>query len=55
VAAAGQPWGEQALTDRLLRLLSGVEPGAEPLTLQAALAEPPPRPQDDAGRLPLTW
>lgn len=55
VSAGGQSLAEQALTDRLLQLLSGVEPAKGALSLEAALQEPPPQQQDDGRRLPLTW
>lgn len=55
VGAGGQSLFEQQLTDRLLQLLSGVEAAAEPLTLEAALAQPPPQLANDDSRLPLTW
>jgi hypothetical protein len=55
-AAGGQTLAEQALTDRLLQLLAGVEPAGAPLSLEAALQVPPPQPQgEDGARLPLTW
>ncbi len=55
VGAGGQSLREQQLTDRLLQLLSGVEAAAEPLTVDRALAQPPPQLANDDSRLPLTW
>lgn len=54
VASGGQTLEEQALTDRLLKLLSGVEPAA-PLCIAGALAQPPPVVGGEGSRLPLTW
>ncbi|KAI3424327.1 hypothetical protein D9Q98_009880 [Chlorella vulgaris] len=53
VSTGGHSLSDQALTDRLLQLLSGA--AGEPLMLTTALAEAPPQQQDDGGRLPLTW
>lgn len=55
VAAGGQSLAEQALTDRLLLMLSAVEAAPSHLTVESALQQPPPRLQDDDSRLPLTW
>lgn len=54
MASGGQTLEEQALTDRLLKLLSGVEAGT-PLCLESALAQAPPVVGGEGSRLPLTW
>ncbi|KAI7836487.1 hypothetical protein COHA_009639 [Chlorella ohadii] len=55
VGAGGQSLREQQLTDRLLQLLTEVEAAAQPLTVERALAQPPPQLANDDSRLPLTW
>ncbi|PSC74794.1 hypothetical protein C2E20_2429 [Micractinium conductrix] len=56
VTTGGQSLAEQALCDRLLSLLAGVEAAAAPLALEEALAVPPPVAlRDDDSMLPLTW